>query len=141
MNHHYADIRTRLGEPTWFDEHAVPRYCSFAPAHLANIYADEAALVEIECQSCSMQFEVAFSWSLCDAVMPPFSWDSPLPCLAWQIVDRSLHYGDPPNVRCCPAGPTMNSVPRRVRQYWRSRHFTWERVGEREIPLDDAVPQ
>lgn len=43
--------------------------------------------------------------------------------MGWQwppIEERiaSLHYGDPPNVGCCPSGPSMNSVPREVLEVW-----------------------
>ncbi len=34
------------------------------------------------------------------------------------ITDGSIDYGDPPNIRCCDAGPSMNSVPIRVLEYW-----------------------
>jgi hypothetical protein len=40
MYRRYDDILSRIAEePTWFDEHAVPRYCTFAPDQIANIYA------------------------------------------------------------------------------------------------------
>jgi len=45
--------------------------------------------------------------------------ESPPGTLAERIRVGALEYGDPPNVDCCPAGPTMNSVPKRVLEYWR----------------------
>ena len=44
--------------------------------------------------------------------------DGDLPTLSERIRDMTIAYGDPPNIGCCPAGPTMNSVPRRVLEYW-----------------------
>lgn len=38
MHASYSDITDRLGEPQWWDENAVPRYCEFEPARVANIY-------------------------------------------------------------------------------------------------------
>jgi hypothetical protein len=62
VNHCYDDILTRITEePSWFDEHAVPRYCEFAPNKVANIYTNEAALVEVTCHHCRRLFRVAFS--------------------------------------------------------------------------------
>lgn len=118
MHHDYEDIRSRIAEPPlWWDENAVPRYCAFEPNAIANIYADEAVLAEITCQRCGRPFRVAFSQ------------DGMQRCtrkgnarLADDIRLKELHYGDPPNARCCDAGPTMNSEPRRVLEYWSTHH-------------------
>lgn len=124
MNHHYRDIRSRIDEPPrWWDEHAVPRYCEPAPSEVANIYAREVAFVGIECQNCRERFTVAFSYS-------PWPDREPLS----ERID-TLHYGDPPNVGCCAAGPTMNSEPIRVLEFWRLVDFKWERVPELEVDL------
>lgn len=109
MHQHYEDILDRIDEPpTWFDEQGVPRYGAFSPDRLNNIYAHEAALAEITCQGCGRPFSVAMDGryagkgrGLCD-----------------DIRLGRLHYGDPPNMRCCAAGPTMNSVTHRVLEYW-----------------------
>ena len=62
MFNQYDDIMSRIdSEPSWFDEHSVPRYCEFSPQRSASIYVNEAALAEIECQSCRRKFRVAFS--------------------------------------------------------------------------------
>lgn len=110
MNHNYDDIRSRIAEePTWFDEHAVPRYGAFEPGNVADIYADEAILVEITCQGCGHKFAVAFSKGMLNRDDRPLS-----RCIAV----KDVHYGDPPNIGCCASGPTMNSEPRRVLEYW-----------------------
>lgn len=133
MNHHYKDIRDRLGPPWWWDERAVPRYCAFAPREVADIYAREAALVMIACQNCGRRFKVAFSYSGMDFIrdIPPL----------WKRIQRgTLHYGDPPNAGCCPAGPSMNSEPILVLEYWeRDERSEWQRVSEREVGLEETV--
>ena len=80
----YDDILSRIAEePVWFDEHAVSRYCKFAPDNLANIYAGEAALAEVTCQVCKRLFRVAFSTA---------NWRSGT--IADAIRSRTLHFGE-----------------------------------------------
>jgi hypothetical protein len=131
MHEDYDDIRSKIAQaPQWFDEYAVPRYCTFEPKRCADIYCDEAVLAEITCQGCGAEFRVAFSQGSFDR----FGRDGRR--LADDIRARELHYGDPPNIRCCAAGPTMNSEPRRVLQYWHTHHK--EYVGENGIVTDMA---
>lgn len=135
MRHHYEDIRALIATPPqWFDEHAVPRYCAFHPSASAYIYADEAALVLITCQDCRHPFHVCFTSGARRLEHRP-----PRPTLAEMIRDRTLHFGDPPNVGCCPAGPTMNSEPRRVIEFWRRNlwpQFGWVRDLTLEIGIE-----
>lgn len=131
MNHHYSDIRSRIAEPpVWFDENAVPRWCEFGPNEGANIYADEIALLHIECQNCGAAFRVAMSWTTTDRIVHR------LAPLSARVRDQSIHYGDPPNVGCCPSGPTMNSVPRRVLEFWRRECGDGVRAPELEIAIE-----
>ncbi|MDQ3933411.1 MAG: hypothetical protein M3340_02130 [Actinomycetota bacterium] len=125
MNHSYADIREKLGEPQWWDENAVPRYCDFAPERCANIYALEAVLLEIACQDCGTPFLVAISRA-----------EGAGMTLEQAVVASEIHYGDPPNAGCCGAGPTMNSVPRRVIEFWVRRRFEWFRSSDLERTID-----
>jgi hypothetical protein len=174
VNNPYDDIRALTEKkPVWFDEHAVPRYCAFTPDETANIYADEVVLAEIHCQDCGREFHVCFSSNRYAQYRRAFSSASHEAMrdgrvltqdqvaatlaqysLAHAIETDELHYGDPPNVCCCPAGPTMNSVPVRVLEYWRKevagkRWRDWVRVPELERPLtvdwfddiDDGVKQ
>jgi len=116
MKNDYKDIRDKLGEPQWWDEEGVPRYCKFRPDAINNIYAREAALVEIACQSCCHQFKVAIStpiWAYTGA-------------LAKAIVNHAVCYGDPPNIGCCPAGPTMTSETIAVLEYWTRIDGEWK---------------
>ena len=131
----YDDILALTAEPPkWWDECAVPRFCNFEPSKVANIYCDEVALVEITCQGCRRAFQVAFSRGRLD--------DGDRFHIAIPL--RQMHYGDPPNVGCCGSGPTMNSEPRRVVEYW-ARGFAnpmdfinWKRDRSLEI---DVTPE
>jgi len=139
MNHHYADVREKLGEPQWWDEHAVPRYCEFSPDVTADIYCREVCLLGIECQACEKRFKVCISAG--DFGFGVKGFEDRRGSLAKSIEDGSIHYGDPPNSGCCPSGPTMNSVPRRVLQFWRrGGRFEWVRVPglERSIECEWA---
>lgn len=133
MHHDYADIRNLIPmAPLWFDEYAVPRYCEFHPGALASIYANEAILAEIECQNCRNRFKVAFSRSTMDDVIDAMNSDVRT-TLADHVRNQSLHYGDPPNIGCCPSGPTMNSDMRRVLEFWTRRKLDWQRDPALEI--------
>ena len=51
----------------------------------------------------------------------------------------ALHYGDPPNMGCCPAGPTMSSIPREVLEMWvrgDAGGIRWVRSPDHEGPVD-----
>jgi hypothetical protein len=129
VHRHYADILSRVVDPPlWFDECAVPRFDSFTPKLLANIYASEAALLEISCQSCGERFQVAIS-RVRD--------DPSCPTLADSIRAQHMHYGDPPNMRCCPSGPTMSADVLRVLEYWRRESHDWQRDDALAIDLSD----
>lgn len=126
MNCAYTDIRSRLGEPEWWDECAVPRYCVFKPDESGCIYAREVLLLAIGCQGCGRGFKVCMSVS-----------SLPEKTLADAVEADEIHYGDPPNAGCCGAGPTMNSVPRRVLEFWKlSSSFEWGRYPDLERSID-----
>jgi hypothetical protein len=55
--------------------------------------------------------------------------------LAEAILDGSLHYGDPPNVRCCEVGPSMNCVDVRVLEFWSRPSFEWARDASHEVEM------
>lgn len=123
MNHHYDDIREKIPEPPqWWDENAVPRYCPFTPDAVADLYAHEVVLAEVTCQGCGHLFRVAFSLNSLTKIPVGHT-------LADAIRDKALHYGDPPNIGCCAAGPTMNSEPRRVVEYWHTHHKEYVKEG------------
>jgi hypothetical protein len=113
----------------WFDENAVPRFCKFAPRHTANIYAQECALAVIKCAACGCLFTVAFSYHDTQRMMLGLA---PWP-VHHRITERSLAYGDPPNVECCGAGPTMQADTVQVLEYWERVNREWKRNAQFEI--------
>ena len=128
MNRSYDDIRSRIAEePQWWDECAVPRYCPFSVGQIANIYANEAALVEIACQGCGQRFLVEVSRGAFDQFR-----------LQTDIRRGVLAYGDPPNIGCCLSGPTMSSDTIRVVEYWKRLDGHWKRdkTFEGEVKAD-----
>lgn len=135
MNNRYADITSRIAEqPTWYDEHAVPRYERFSPGAQANIYADRVALVLIACQNCRREFRVCMSESPMDRL--PFEGRVPV-SIEHDIQEGILHYGDPPNADCCPSGPSMNCLDLRVVEFWRRVDHVWVRDQYLEVGLED----
>ena len=136
MNCTYSDIISRIPEPPkWWDEHAVPRYCAFAPNEVADIYAHDVALVRIKCQACGERFKVVFSWQRHEMGTSEDGkfWVRNQP----EIDPTGLHYGDPPNA-CCASGATMNSVPLKVLEWWHRENMAWMRVPEKEVEIDCA---
>ena len=131
MHTDYSDIRDRLGEPLWWDEVGCPRYCLFSPDHVNSIYAGEVAFLEIACQNCGRRFEVA-------VVSDSFDQIEGGPSLRRRVEDNSIHYGDPPNVDCCAAGPCMNCEDLRVLQFWYRDYeaIEWRRVSDLERTLE-----
>jgi hypothetical protein len=132
VHNYYEDIlKLTKKKPLWFDESGVPRYVKFAPNRLANIYAKEACLFLISCQSCGHKFHVAASQDIMDYGMGASE-------LSTQIRSKSLHYGDPPNIRCCEAGPTMNCIDHKVLEYWaRQSGKDWKRNKKLELDIED----
>jgi len=142
MRQEYADIKSRLGEPLWYDENGTPRYEPFQPRLCSDIYAKEAALLLIECQACGETFEVAVVRSPFSALIILGVLDSRT--LAEDIESGSVHYGDPPAHDGCPAGPTMNCIDKAVLQYWRKREaapWEWERIRGLEGEIEEEEEQ
>jgi len=129
MHQDYHDITSRLGSPVWFDECGVPRYDPFAPGMCNDIYADEAVLLEIACQRCGARFHVSDTnrWG---------------PSIREAIVDKAIHYGDPPHHDCI--GDTMNCEDLQVLEYWyrdQSTQHAWTRDRTLEIVLQEEAPE
>lgn len=131
MNQSFDDIYSRIKEdPTWWDENGVPRYDEFHPSYISNIYANEVMLILIHCQSCCHPFRVAVHKSAFDHVHSDRSLRDSIP---------DVGYGDPPNMGCCAAGPSMQSESIRVLEYWESdSNIEWVRRPEFEVDLIDA---
>ena len=132
MNCSYQDILSRIDEaPTWWDENAVPRFRQFHPLEAASIYAEEVALVEIACQGCGEKFHVAISQTVYDRLNPKGGMRPKM-----SEGKYTLSYGDPPNIPCCDAGPTMTSISLRIVEFWSrtiSKNHRWERFPELEV--------
>lgn len=150
MHNDYSDIRERITEePKWWDENAVPRYCKFSPEDMADIYCDEAALVRIECQACHRSFDVAFSFGISQRMQMMMrgveAAKAEAASLAADIREGTLHFGDPPNIGCCPAGATMNCNDLEVLEYWTQGKpdtpdsMRWGRDPSLEIELSDGA--
>lgn len=63
----------------------------------------------------------------------------PTPTLKDRVLKKTLFFGDPPNVRCCPSGPTMNSVENQVLEFWEEVDHEWERRSELEVSILDDM--
>lgn len=131
MLQHYEDILSRISEPPrWFDEQGVPRYCDFAPRRIANIHARECALLAIECQSCERPFIVALDETTANHnVISRPGQEREWRTLADIIRSHQIEYRDPPNVECCPDGPSQTSTTRRVIEYWERIQETYRDPG------------
>jgi len=90
-----------------------------------DIYADEVVLLRIACQGCGRLFDVEVH---SDPYLRKRLSDSP----------TEIYYSDPPNVGCCPAGPTMSSISLHVIQFWKKEEANrWSRRHEHEnIPIE-----
>jgi len=115
MNNNYKDILDRIKEPPkWWDKNGTPRYGEFHPDLCPDLYASEIALLRIACQGCGYLFDVEVHKSYADKGKLS---DAP----------QDIFYGDPPNVGCCAAGPTMSSISLHVIQFWQRENYRWVR--------------
>lgn len=139
MKQPYYDIlELTEKEPLWHDEHGVPRFAPFAPELVSDIYAEEVALLDLQCQSCGRHMQCAVSWSQLSAIAD--RQDPEKATLARRLRSGMADYGDPPcwhkgESQC--SGSTMTAIEYRVLQFWRRDKTTnWVRVTELEIDLD-----
>lgn len=126
---------TCVATPLWHDEHGTPRFAPHHPELCADIYAREVALLEIACQGCERRFRVQVSVSAHDFLR---AHDAAM-TLESLITTGIIHYGDPPNVGCCPSGPTMSANDLRVLEYWRHTDGAWSRIAGLEVSLNVEV--
>lgn len=137
MKANYSDIKALTEqEPQWFDSNGVPRYCAFSPEHSPNIYADEVALLEVECQGCNATFQVEVHSDISiRAARREWAFDEDNISLEDQIKKGTVTYGDPPIHPGCGSGLAMLSITARVAQFWKLEHGDWCRVRK----LENAV--
>jgi hypothetical protein len=130
----YSDILGKIAEPPrWWDENRVPRYVDFSPWHIADIYSDEAALIEIACFGCLTIYKLACSMLHFEA-----GERAGLP-VAEAIRRGDLLMSDPPNPGCCRDGPSIGCYNLRVLEYWcrRNDRREWTRDQSLEIDLPE----
>jgi hypothetical protein len=118
MHRSYKDITDVAGEPLWWDDHGVPRYCEFAINEL-GVYIKVAVFAEIQCQDCAQRFNVGVGWSPYDFLPDPLD----IPMLF------PFRYGDPPNHGCI--GDTMGTETLAVMGAWKqNKDFAWEAMPQ-----------
>lgn len=137
MHAEYEDIRSRIQEePTWFDTNGTPRYGAFHPDLCPSIYSDKVILFKIACQLCLKEFLVEMhDQSRILQVMHPGRRG-----LEEKVIDRDVHYGDPPIHHC--SGVVMTCLNLRVVEFWdrtkpRSSNREWVRVPALEIEIEE----
>jgi hypothetical protein len=119
MRDTFDDIRSRITEePTWYDENGTPRYGVFSPVQCPNIYANQAVLLRIACQSCEREFLVEMSGGWFIPINEP----------------KRLHYGDPPAHHCI--GDTENCDDLYVVEVWARDRSEWKRIPELEGKIE-----
>ena len=153
----YEDLREKLGDPLWVDEHGVPRYQPFAPDML-DIYAKFGALLEIRCQACHRPFQVGVSWSIikCIGSGELVHWNEeghdgrPMVMPSVEEGVGAFGFGDAPwhetpDEGVC-VGATMSTEAVRVLEFWerpdqpKGENFTeWVRHPEYEVTF--ALPE
>ena len=129
MKRKYADITSRIAEnPLWWDFYGVPRYEPFTYQMSSDVYADEVLLLKIACQACAKEFNVEISRGKYEK----------RPRLADNI--KEIFYGDPPNISCCPSGPTMSSISLYIIEFWEKDNSNWIRRNDLEnIQIESLV--
>lgn len=135
MHQYYSDLLDLTDrKPVWWQEGGVPRFAEFHPDNAPDIYADEVALVEIACQACRTRFNVCMTSSPSRRVMASLIADRSSEQIAEaseglrissQIKAGRLNWGDPPNITCCAAGPSMSADMVKVLEFHHRRHLEY----------------
>jgi hypothetical protein len=124
MHVEYEDIRSRIDQPpSWWCE-GIPRYGLFEPQAM-NVYAAEAALVLIRCQSCDVMYHAGVHHHRRRHLR------------ALAMFYGLLNVSDPPNA-CCD-GTYATSYEIKILQFWERGPAGWTRRPEMERPLEDAA--
>lgn len=133
----YDDIIKNAGEPSWYDEYGVPRYCPFAPKE-CGVYINAVTLFIIECQDCRERFNVATVWNNTFPFMEQLRLAQERGESTWSIgwekeppLKHAPSYGDPPRHDCSGgAGEVMSSNTVSVIELWVQENFDWVRKEE-----------
>jgi hypothetical protein len=134
---YYDILQLTDQEPVWYDEAGVPRFSKFEPGDCNDIYAQEVALVLLECQNCGRQMKCAVSLDIYTYIDGREVQHTPL---SETIKKGYSGYGVPPcwekgKSQC--AGSTMTPEEIRVLEFWHRPNGEWERVPELELLLVD----
>lgn len=139
----YEDITNKLGKPKWWDEEGVPRYCDFSPDEVADIYADKAALIIIQCQGCGQHLPVAWSFHKLRIICYVPGHPTGPECFAqltYPTKDNpgSIGFGDAPahnnlGDEYCHLGCVMTTDVRRIKEFWSRDELDWVRHPEFEF--------
>lgn len=139
----YKDIRTKLGEPVWIDQHGVPRYEPFHP-ELLGIYDKWALEIEVKCQSCHQLFLCAagsdeYEFNPATKSMNHFKTvDDAINRLSgWGDAPWHTHKGDQDKFDGQCAGTTMCSDSREIRLWRRDHQNGWMIVQEIDGQFED----
>ena len=134
----YRDIIEKIGEPIWYDEHGVPRYCVFEPKQ-CGVYITAAVLLAIECQSCGERSHVATVWNNTFPFMEQLRHAHEKGESNWNIgfqdkvpLEHAPSYGDPPRHNCSGGGDTMSSDTISIIELWVQEDWDWVRKEEIE---------
>ena len=127
MQADYGDIVRRVRvAPQWWDGHGVPRFDPFRPQDSPNVYAEEVALLRIECAGCGAMFLGEVNGGLFQGTR----------VLETLLREGGLAYGDPPRHGC--GGDAMLAITREVVEFWRRNQL---QVFRRAKWLEGVVRQ
>jgi hypothetical protein len=136
----YLDLREKLGEPLWHDQHGVPRYAPFEP-DLLGIYDRWACLFVVKCQACERAFDCAVGWDFLSYAATSRATDDELQEMVNRqhdphyVLPKFVSWGDAPwhdmDNQC--AGTTMTTDIIRIKEVWHkvrteSQLAEWQRV-------------
>ena len=139
----YKDIIDKLGQPKWWDEAGVPRYCDFSPNEVADIYADKAALIIVRCQGCGKHLPVAWSFRELSIICYVPGHPSGKDCFAsftppTREDSGSIGYSDAPSHidnqgKYCHLGCVMTTDIRQIKEFWSRDKIDWKRHKDFEF--------
>lgn len=125
----YDDIISKLGEPLWFSKDGYPRYCKYIPSE-CGVYHKFSALCLVKCQACGKEFKIGTATNLIDIWYRETQGHIDKNMTELEKIRYVLEYsGDPPNVDCCAAGPTMTVEFVSFLEMWKiNDKYLWEKM-------------
>lgn len=125
----YTDIISKLGTPVWFTQDGYPRYCEYHPSE-CGIYHKFSALILVKCQSCGRDFKIGTISDYYKIYLLKRAGQISDDMSELKKVRYALEYcGDPPNIECCSAGPTMTVEHVSFLEIWKyNDNHVWEKM-------------